>query len=557
MTKKVTILITAVLIVMSLVSCLIVWAADDVTLIVSYDTKNSELDLTGTTYGETAITIFHADANPSDGALPIYVKQFTAYGDYAVAVKLPANTSSGKYKAYVTSENGEANDSFNYINIQIAGETLELINAAQSAADVQSICEQNAVNIGIDISDSLYEENKEEIYKLLFSQNIKYADVSEFNNAYYKMYALAAINGADNQLVQSILAKYYKYLEIDYQNDIIKDERLSDKGRETLYRLLSATDYISDFIKSGTSDFVSVLNELKPVAALDSAAGWVDIKDAFENDFDELKELLDNKTYKSIIDKDSVYSELMNYEYSDYSDIESAFLKAITSIYKKENKSSDGSGKGGSSPGGGSTYQPVVTPSDVQESFEQSNKIAFNDLDENHWAYEVVNSLSSKGVINGYEDNTFRPDNTVTRAEFIKLITKGEEILGSTANTKSDASIQFSDVSESDWYHDIVIYSAQNGYITGSDGYFRPNDEITRQDAAVIIYRFVSSMQTLGGNKVFNDRSDISDYARESVSRLAASGIISGVGNNMFDPLNSLTRAQAAQLVYNVVEFIK
>jgi len=81
-----------------------------------------------------------------------------------------------------------------------------------------------------------------------------------------------------------------------------------------------------------------------------------------------------------------------------------------------------------------------------------------------------------------------------------------------------------------------------------------PDNLITRQDAAVILHRLISSVKTIDGSVNFEDNANIADYAKEAVSSLAASGIISGMGNGNFAPTENLTRAQAAKLLCSVLE---
>ena len=135
-----------------------------------------------------------------------------------------------------------------------------------------------------------------------------------------------------------------------------------------------------------------------------------------------------------------------------------------------------------------------------------------------------------------------------TAAEFAKSI----KVLFEGARESGEVS--FSDVSDGDWFAPFIASAAKSGFINGSDGSFRPNDNITREDAALIIYRMLTAIgKKPSGYKSFADRNDISDYAKDAVLALGGAKIVQGSGENMFLPKNNITRAEAAQLLYNVL----
>ncbi len=173
-------------------------------------------------------------------------------------------------------------------------------------------------------------------------------------------------------------------------------------------------------------------------------------------------------------------------------------------------------------------------------------KMAFSDVPLEHWAYEAVGYLSDNLVISGYLDGTFKPNKNITRAEFAKIIV-------SAMNTVDfEAKAEFNDVSDEDWFAPYVASAYKNGYITGyPDGSFRPNDNISRADICAVIYRCIKNTALENSsNTVFADDSSIPNYAREGVYALAGSGIVNGMGDNRFAPLENATRAQASKIIY-------
>ena len=201
---------------------------------------------------------------------------------------------------------------------------------------------------------------------------------------------------------------------------------------------------------------------------------------------------------------------------------------------------SSGGGGGGSSggSGGGISFPP-----------EQSiDKAVFSDIFA-HWAKDYITKCYEKGLVNGFDDNSFKPDKKITRAELTTLIVK-------LLSLSTDAECDFSDVGKNAWYYQSIAQAYSAGIINGYDGVFKPEENITRQDMAVIIARSLAYKGIkLSGESVFDDSAFISDYARESVSALAKSGIITG-DNNKFRPLDSLTRAEAATIIYRVNDMI-
>ncbi len=218
---------------------------------------------------------------------------------------------------------------------------------------------------------------------------------------------------------------------------------------------------------------------------------------------------------------------------------------------KSNNKVSVG---GGSRGGGGSVSMSVKVDS---ETIEQINKETlpeaqqlpdFTDLTSSHWAYDSVTILRKRNIINGYQDGSFRPENTVTRAEFIKMLVLALSI------EAEDSQAEFIDISENDWYYEFVTAGAQKGIITGyPDGSFKPDVIVSREEMAVMLHRAyeLSSKKLEVVNNVcsFADGEDISDWAVQAVKELSGAGVLSGNENEMFEPARGATRAETAKSI--------
>lgn len=203
-------------------------------------------------------------------------------------------------------------------------------------------------------------------------------------------------------------------------------------------------------------------------------------------------------------------------------------------------KESENSGSHSSSKTSNKTSGSVSVSGDSVSTgaITETTAIAYKDVTEAHWAYGSIAALSDKGVLNGFEDGSFKPDNYVTRAEFICALMK---LKGESEGSESEI---FKDVTSDDWFFSWVFTAYEKGYIKGDGEYFYPNSPITRQEMAVIISRAYKMSQK--AELSFSDNDKISEWAYDAVAKLVAKGVLQGKGNNMFEPLSYTTRAEMA-----------
>ena len=115
----------------------------------------------------------------------------------------------------------------------------------------------------------------------------------------------------------------------------------------------------------------------------------------------------------------------------------------------------------------------------------------------------------------------------------------------------------FSDVSDGEWYAEAVAWAAAKGVITGyPDGSFGPDDPITREQLAVMLYRYVGSPAVSMSVLNFTDADQISDYAQQAIAWAVANGIMNGKGGGVLDPQGTATRAEVAQMLLNFVSYM-
>lgn len=121
---------------------------------------------------------------------------------------------------------------------------------------------------------------------------------------------------------------------------------------------------------------------------------------------------------------------------------------------------------------------------------KESENMRFKDVPETHWAYKAIDELAEKGIINGYEDGTFKPNGNVTRAEVAVMIARND----SRYDKNHKYLLSMSDVSPDAWYTNEVNFCIETGLITGyPDGTFRPNAFVTRAEIATIFVRVMEA----------------------------------------------------------------
>lgn len=251
-------------------------------------------------------------------------------------------------------------------------------------------------------------------------------------------------------------------------------------------------------------------------------------------------------TYKS-----KALRDLYHKNFSKASELVTAFEGAVSTI-KSEGLSGTStppaviitpSGNGGSALSG--TPQAPITPP------TPSTAPSFSDVPSSHWAYPYVTELAKKNIIGGYDDGTFKPNNNVTREEFVKMI------IGAAGMLSLDKECNFADVPAGAWYYDYIASACSAGVVNGiDDENFGIGRNITRQDVAVIAARvleYLGADTATAGETTLTDFDTVADYAQDSVKLLNGKGIINGFDDGSFMPHNALTRAEAATIICKLI----
>ncbi|SCW82157.1 S-layer homology domain-containing protein [Paenibacillus tianmuensis] len=175
-----------------------------------------------------------------------------------------------------------------------------------------------------------------------------------------------------------------------------------------------------------------------------------------------------------------------------------------------------------------------------------------------HWAQQSIEHLASKLIVNGVGADAFYPDGKVTRAEFAALLVRAAGLKGGSPSSA------FKDVQAGDWFAGAVQTAKERGWVDGmEDGTFHPHAEVTREQMAVMVERFMehvgakhqAKQADLGGR--FADAKDVSAWAQSAMERLVASKLMEGVALDKLAPKETTTRAQTAMILERFLRHAK
>lgn len=179
-------------------------------------------------------------------------------------------------------------------------------------------------------------------------------------------------------------------------------------------------------------------------------------------------------------------------------------------------------------------------------AFAAEADTGFSDVDAGDWYAGAAVYCRDNGLMAGTGEITFSPDMPMTRGMLVTVLYR---LAGAPSLENENLGYPFTDVPGDSWYADGVYWARLNGVVSGyNDSAFGPNDPLTREQLATILWRYAGS-SAVGGGAGFADESDIASWAASAVDWAQESGYISGVGENRFDPDGTATRAQVAVIL--------
>ena len=183
------------------------------------------------------------------------------------------------------------------------------------------------------------------------------------------------------------------------------------------------------------------------------------------------------------------------------------------------------------------------------------SKTKFNDVSANDWFASAVDYVTGKGMMNGTADNTFSPKANTTRGMVVTVLYRLE-------NQPSTSAASFTDVASGAYYANAVAWANANGIVSGyGSGKFGPNDKVTREQLAAILYRYaqykkydVSGANSLDG---YADAQSVSSYAVPALQWANAAGVVTGKSGSKLDPKGNAARAEVAAMLMRFCENVK
>lgn len=229
-----------------------------------------------------------------------------------------------------------------------------------------------------------------------------------------------------------------------------------------------------------------------------------------------------------------------------------------TDDYSKER---DEKKKGGSSSGTTNTENKQEQTDDAVKS-DETNKSddvtvdepvvenSYNDVKENEWFSEAVSFVSKHNYMTGVSDDEFMPEGNLTRAMLVTILYRME-------NEPETVLSQFEDVSENAWYSKAIGWASENNIVSGvGDNKFAPDENITREQIATILMRYIEKYQgvenTVEDNtlaEMYEDGKDISSYALKAIAFMNKNGVINGRTDTTLNPKDTATRAETAMII--------
>lgn len=355
--------------------------------------------------------------------------------------------------------------------------------------------------------------------------------VDTFLNNYNKFTATEAFNECDSaDDVKNWISKYTDKYELKKDNEKLwtfyENENVSGKANDILSQL---------------SD-MNTMEEIKGKlceAILCSEIHFSHVSN-IDNLLDTYKSVLgiDLSGYNSLSDKTSVRNGLIGTTSYTYDTVRTLFNNLVSAQKANESRGGGSGSVGGSGSDGGLPYSGVKNDTETNETAENP----FRDVSGSHWAKNYILKLYKKSILSGKTADLFEPDSYITRAEIIKIIVGAFNIRGVSGKT-------FNDISGSEWFAEYVLAAAGNNIVAGDEnGNMNPNSFVTRQDAAVMLYRAMK-INANAAETSFADYESIAQYARPAVNYYAAKRVISGYPNGSFAPHKNLTRAETAKIV--------
>ena len=481
---------------------------------------------------------------------------------YEIDVTADFSGGSGYKQVVYSPADGEVEE---FIRLVQSGSEAEIADAIKKEKIAYETDSAEKANIGVNMTYAARLNDKyiESLAKALKNKvNTAYASCSEFDDFFVKQGFLIYMSQVDG----NTLCQYMDYKNTDnaaisdkeriYAEEMLNLQAISDKSSYANYSKMSDSmkrsvcALLQDIDFTSTEEFYDAFNVSVVMSEVKQAKYWTDITGIIAKHSDILT---------GIKLGEGSYSESVNTAIAKITTKSVAeFVTAVNKIIDGQPTKQEHGGGGGGGGYTGSANQNTLSPigqTETTGNADDGNKMPFVDIDNFKWAHNAIKRLYDDGIINGKGEGKFEPESNITRAEFLKMIMRAMKI---DITDDSSEELPFRDVKD-DWYKEYVRTAFELNIVNGiSAEEFGVNEDILRQDMAVIAYRaFKLKNVALKGNEcALEDYEQTDDYAKEAVAALYTADIINGDDAKMFNPKQNLTRAEAAMVIYNILQYV-
>lgn len=481
---------------------------------------------------------------------------------YEIDVTADFSGGSGYKQVVYSPADGEVEE---FIRLVQSGSEAEIADAIKKEKIAYETDSAEKANIGVNMTYAARLNDKyiESLAKALKNKvNTAYASCSEFDDFFVKQGFLIYMSQVDG----NTLCQYMDYKNTDnaaisdkeriYAEEMLNLQAISDKSSYANYSKMSDSmkrsvcALLQDIDFTSTEEFYDAFNVSVVMSEVKQAKYWTDITGIIAKHSDILT---------GIKLGEGSYSESVNTAIAKITTKSVAeFVTAVNKIIDGQPTKQEHGGGGGGGGYTGSANQNTLSPigqTETTGNADDGNKMPFVDIDNFKWAHNAIKRLYDDGIINGKGEGKFEPESNITRAEFLKMIMRAMKI---DITDDSSEELPFRDVKD-DWYKEYVRTAYELNIVNGiSAEEFGVNEDILRQDMAVIAYRaFKLKNVALKGNEcALEDYEQTDDYAKEAVAALYTADIINGDDAKMFNPKQNLTRAEAAMVIYNILQYV-
>lgn len=485
---------------------------------------------------ELLIYVSEAVENPQKEDVK-YVRQATtdASGAFSLEFEMQENEKGRNFMVYI---NGEKADSavtkrFSYVGVATRQALLASINGAQSAAELKTVLAENeaiAAVLGMlteaEVSEDFYKNRPAGGYT---GETL----VSAYNSLALVQLTNAAANAAE---VEKILNK---------APELITNRKAEMEGFVTQIifqnRPYTSLVLLNAEYANGVAFYTinHATRETMEQTLIDYAGqlGYADNTD--------YKSYLNAGGEKKVFMTKEIVSKAASKPYMSAGDITAAIKAAENKWNESQNNNSSSPRKESSGGGGYAVSTPEAGQNMEKNEGENKSTALFSDVGEAFWGRTAIEALAKKEILKG-DEGKFRPNDKITREEFVTVVVNAFGFLD------ENAECSFTDTQKEAWYYRYVASAFEKNIISGiSEGVFGSGLPITREDVAVILSRIMGEDTDVQPD--FIDGDTIADYAKSGVALMQNKGIIRGMDDGSFAPKNNCTRAEAAAMIYNML----